>query len=220
MIEILNYRARLIDLEDLDFLNNIRLSSHVQNNVGTHLFTNNFLQKNWLENISKSAKEKYLILEFLDDKNDDPSKNLDINSGNNLIESFVEKNDEKTIDKIEQNSVQTYEQSYGQKIPKKIGLIRFTEIDFINRSICVGGDIAQDFIGKGHGTKMYEIIFKICFDIWGMNRVWLSVLENNHRAINLYKKVGFIQEGIMRSAIFKDGKFENYILMSILKGDR
>jgi RimJ/RimL family protein N-acetyltransferase len=180
MIEISNYRARLIDLEDLDFLNNIRLSSHVQNNVGTHLFTNNFLQKNWLENISKSAKEKYLILEFFDDKN----------------LNYVK------------NSVQ------------KIGLIRFTEIDFINRSICVGGDISADFIGQGHGTKMYEIIFKICFDIWGMNRVWLSVLENNHRAINLYKKVGFIQEGVMRSAIFKDGKFENYILMSILKGDR
>lgn len=184
MIEISNYRARLIDLEDLDFVNNIRLSSHVQNNVGTHLFTNNFLQKNWLENISKSAKEKYLILEFCDDKNS--------------------------------NSAQKFEQNSRQKI----GLIRFTEIDFINRSICVGGDIAQDFIGKGHGKKMYEIIFKICFDIWGMNRVWLSVLENNHRAINLYKKVGFIQEGIMRSAIFKDGKFENYIMMSILRTDR
>ena len=103
MIENNNYKARLIDLEDLDFLNKIRLSSHVQNNVGVHLFTNNFLQKNWLENISKSAKEKYLILEFCDEKN-----------------------------------------SW-----QKIGLIRFTEIDFINRSICVGGDISADFIGKG-----------------------------------------------------------------------
>jgi RimJ/RimL family protein N-acetyltransferase len=179
MIELDNYRARMIDSDDLDFLNSIRLSSHVQNNVGFHLFTNNFLQKNWIENISKSSKDKYLILEI---KKDD----------------FVNSS---------KNSWQ------------KIGLIRFNEIDFINRSMCVGGDIAHDFIGKGHGKKMYEIIFKICFEIWGMNRLWLSVLEYNLRAINLYKKIGFTQEGVSREAIFKNGKFENYVMMSLLKSD-
>jgi diamine N-acetyltransferase len=180
MIELDNYRARMIDVYDLDFLNSIRLSPHVQNNVGAYLFTNNFLQKNWIENISKSTKDKYLILE-------------------------IKKND------IEDSSNDSWQ---------KIGLIRFNEIDFINRSICVGGDIEKDFIGKGHGEKMYEIILKICFEIWGMNRLWLSVLESNLRAINLYKKIGFIQEGVSREAIFKNGKFENYIMMSLLKSDR
>ena len=52
-----------------------------------------------------------------------------------------------------------------------------------------------------------------------MNRLWLSVLEYNLRAINLYKKIGFTQEGVSREAIFKNGKFENYVMMSLLKSD-
>jgi RimJ/RimL family protein N-acetyltransferase len=170
MIEIENYRARLIDSEDIEFLNHIRLSSHVQKNVETHLFTNNILQKDWIEKISRSNKEKYLILEL--------------------------KNSEK------------YD---------KIGLICLTDIDFINRSISVGGHILEDFSSKGHGKKMYEIIFKICFNIWNMNRVWLKVLKKNQKAINLYQKMSFIVEGVVRQAIFKDGKYEDYFLMSILR---
>jgi len=172
MIEIENYRARLIDSEDIEFLNHIRLSSHVQKNVETHLFTNNILQKDWIEKISRSNKEKYLILEL--------------------------KNSEK------------YD---------KIGLICLTDIDFINRSISVGGHILEDFSSKGHGKKMYEIIFQICFNIWNMNRVWLIVLKKNQKAINLYQKMSFIVEGVMRQAIFKDGKYEDYFLMSILQED-
>jgi RimJ/RimL family protein N-acetyltransferase len=170
MIEIENYRARLIDSEDIEFLNHIRLSSHVQKNVETHLFTNNILQKDWIEKISRSNKEKYLILEL--------------------------KNSEK------------YD---------KIGLICLNDIDFINRSISVGGHILEDFSAKGHGKKMYEIIFQICFNIWNMNRVWLIVLKKNQKAINLYQKMSFIVEGVMRQAIFKDGKYEDYFLMSILQ---
>lgn len=172
MIEIENYRARLIDPEDIEFLNHIRLSSHVQKNVETHLFTNNILQKDWIEKTSRSNKEKYLILEL--------------------------KNSEK------------YD---------KIGLICLTDIDFINRSISVGGHILEDFSSKGHGKKMYEIIFQICFNIWNMNRVWLIVLKKNQKAINLYQKMSFIIEGVMRQAIFKDGKYEDYFLMSILQED-
>ena len=170
MIEIENYRARLIESEDLDFLNEIRLSPHVQSNVETHLFTNNILQKDWIEKISRSNKEKYLILEL--------------------------KSSEKYV---------------------KIGLICLTDVDFINRSISVGGHILENFSSKGHGKKMYEIIFKICFDVWNLNRVWLVVLNKNQKAINLYHKMNFIHEGVMRKAVFKNGKYEDYLLMSILR---
>ena len=98
-------------------------------------------------------------------------------------------------------------------------MIRLSAIDFVNRSMCVGGDIAEEFAGQGHGKIMYEMIFKLGFDTWGMNRLWLSVLESNNRAINLYKKMGFIDEGVQRKAIYKDGKYLDYLNMSILKDE-
>lgn len=170
MIEIENYRARFIDLEDIEFLNQIRLSSHVQNNVETHLFTNNILQKDWIEKISRSNKEKYLILEFKNSKEYD-----------------------------------------------KIGLICLTDLDFINRSISVGGHILEDFSSKGHGKKMYEIIFEICFNVWNMNRMCLVVLKKNQKAINLYNKMGFVIDGVLSKAVFKNGRYEDYLLMSMLQ---
>ncbi len=180
MLELDKYRARMVDSEDLVFVNKLRLSTHVQENVGSHLFTNDILQKNWLENVSKSTKDKYLIFET----------------------------------KIASNHLAKPEELW-----QKIGLIRLNDIDFINRSVCVGGDIGLEFIGKGHSKIMYQIICKICFEIWGMNRIWLLVLEGNIRAKNLYHKLNFYQEGIMRKAIFKNGKFEDYILMSMLEED-
>jgi ribosomal protein S18 acetylase RimI-like enzyme len=50
----------------------------------------------------------------------------------------------------------------------------------------------------------------------GFHRVELTVRENNTRAIELYKKVGFETEGVQREAIQVDGAYENLILMALL----
>jgi len=50
----------------------------------------------------------------------------------------------------------------------------------------------------------------------GLQRVELSVRENNRNAIALYEKVGFEIEGVQRNAVFVDGTYENIILMAVL----
>lgn len=100
-----------------------------------------------------------------------------------------------------------------------IGMVRISDIDLINRSMCVGGDICPEFRGKGHAPKMYDLIFRLGFDYYNMNRLWLLVLENNEPAKNLYKKMGFFNEGVQRQAIFKEGQYQDYIMMSLLRGE-
>jgi len=51
---------------------------------------------------------------------------------------------------------------------------------------------------------------------FGLNRVELSVRENNAGAIALYKRVGFEIEGLQRNATKVDGAYENVVLMAIL----
>jgi RimJ/RimL family protein N-acetyltransferase len=51
---------------------------------------------------------------------------------------------------------------------------------------------------------------------FGLQRVELTVRENNKNAIALYKNVGFEIEGVQRKAIFVDGTYENLILMAVL----
>jgi RimJ/RimL family protein N-acetyltransferase len=45
------------------------------------------------------------------------------------------------------------------------------------------------------------------------------VFENNPRAIRAYEKAGFVHEGRLRQAEFKDGKYIDILVMSILKDE-
>jgi RimJ/RimL family protein N-acetyltransferase len=100
---------------------------------------------------------------------------------------------------------------------EKIGLIRLDEIDHINKSICVGLDIVRDYRGKGYGKNAFLLLLDYVFNELNMNRAWLLVAEFNERAYNLYKKIGFVEEGRQRERLYRFGKYYDYIMMSILK---
>ena len=91
------------------------------------------------------------------------------------------------------------------------------EIDKANRSIRVGADIVRELRGQGYGRKVYRLLKKYCFDYLNMHRVWLAVLDTNEAGRRLYESEGFEVEGRYREAIFRDGKYHDYILMSILE---
>ena len=90
-------------------------------------------------------------------------------------------------------------------------MIRIHDIDQTNKNMGVGGDICPSYRGKGYGKVMYDLIFKLGFEKMKMHRLWLSVIELNTVARNLYKKKGFVETGVQREAIFQNGKYYNYI---------
>lgn len=98
----------------------------------------------------------------------------------------------------------------------RIGFVRMDEIDFVNRSIRVGGDIHPAHRKLGYGTAMYRLILKYTFDYLNMHRVWLMLIGYNQVAFSLYKKMGFRVEGKQREGIYRDGEYHDYFLMSIL----
>ncbi len=98
-----------------------------------------------------------------------------------------------------------------------LGLVRCDEWDKINRSIRIGVDIIPTQQRKGYSTAAYTLLFRYLFHDLGINRVWLLVTEYNKKALALYKKLHFVEEGKQRAAIFRKGKFHDYMMMSILK---
>jgi RimJ/RimL family protein N-acetyltransferase len=100
-----------------------------------------------------------------------------------------------------------------------IGLIRLDELDQQNRSLRIGLDVLPELRGKGYGGRTYEALKAYAFDHLNIHRLWLAVLDTNDRAKRLYEKSGFIVEGRYREAIWRHGKFQDYILMSILEGE-
>lgn len=99
-----------------------------------------------------------------------------------------------------------------------LGLVSLTNIDCINRSatfhIMIGDSLNR---GKGCGTIATKQMLKHAFYNLNLNKVELTVLESNKVAQHLYEKVGFKLEGTKRQAIYKNGEYQNIIMMSILK---
>jgi RimJ/RimL family protein N-acetyltransferase len=99
------------------------------------------------------------------------------------------------------------------------GLVRMDEYDLMHRSIRVGTDVVCARRGKGLGKRIFATILKYCFHHLGVHRVWLAVLSTNHVAKKLYRATGFKTEGRYREAVFRDGKWVDYVLMSILESE-
>ena len=101
-----------------------------------------------------------------------------------------------------------------------LGLVSLTNIDRMNQTavfhIMIGDRTHRD---KGTGSYATNEILRHAFYDMNLNRVELTVLESNNRAIALYEKLGFKKEGIKREAVYKNGKFVNMILMAILKSE-
>jgi UDP-4-amino-4,6-dideoxy-N-acetyl-beta-L-altrosamine N-acetyltransferase len=100
-----------------------------------------------------------------------------------------------------------------------VGIVRMDEFDWVNRNVRVGCDVAKHLRGKGYGTQIMQMVMEYCFNYLNMHRLWLLVLENNVRAQTVYKKVGFKTEGRYRQAVYRNGQYYDYVLMSLLKGE-
>ena len=137
--------------------------------------------------------------------------------------SFLANTDE--ISKKEQRawfkSLQTSKTSFRILVHHRgetVGLIRLDHYDEKNKSICVGMDIHPDHRGQGLSSTVYEMLFQFLFDgSAALHRVWLLVGAYNERAIHIYKKLGFVEEGCQRQALLRDGKYWDQYMMSILK---
>jgi putative acetyltransferase len=81
----------------------------------------------------------------------------------------------------------------------------------------IGIAVHDAFAQRGVGRALTDAILSIADDALGLVRVELEVFADNARAIHLYRKLGFVEEGIKRKAYFRGGAFIDAILMARLK---
>jgi diamine N-acetyltransferase len=97
-----------------------------------------------------------------------------------------------------------------------IGYIILAGLQNVNRSIELMRITIKEK-GKGFGSQALSLIKEFAFAEQKANRLWLDVRIHNNRGRYLYKKEGFIEEGILRDAVKIEDKFESLAIMSILK---
>lgn len=101
-----------------------------------------------------------------------------------------------------------------------VGEVVLNDIDEDNKSANFRIALSnQDHFGKGYGSQATKLLIKHGFENLDLHRIELEVYDFNPRALHVYKKVGFVQEGIRRDVLLWDGKYQSAIVMGMLKSD-
>ena len=54
-------------------------------------------------------------------------------------------------------------------------------------------------------------------DRMDLNRIELWTLADNDRAIRMYERCGFVQEGVLPERSFKEGRWVDHVFMSVTR---
>lgn len=99
-------------------------------------------------------------------------------------------------------------------------LVGWCDITALDRPVfahigSLGLGVLASYRGKGVGKALISAALQKA-RAKGLTRIELTVRENNKAAIALYKKFGFVAEGIHINGVCIDGRYENHIFMALL----
>jgi RimJ/RimL family protein N-acetyltransferase len=99
-----------------------------------------------------------------------------------------------------------------------IGNIGLHAIKWKDRSAEMGISIGEKaYWNQGYGTDAIRTLLGLAFGEMNLHRISLRVDADNARAIRCYEKAGFQREGTFRDAVFREGKYIDQHVMSILE---
>nr|WP_159063818.1 spermidine N1-acetyltransferase [Thaumasiovibrio occultus] len=98
-----------------------------------------------------------------------------------------------------------------------IGLVELVEINSIHRNAEFQIIIAPEYQGRGYAKSAINKALNYAFTILNLHKVYLNVAVSNDKAISLYVKSGFMEEGHLVKEIFVNGEYCDIKRMYILQ---
>jgi L-phenylalanine/L-methionine N-acetyltransferase len=80
----------------------------------------------------------------------------------------------------------------------------------------LGIGVRDDWQGRGVGTKLMEALVDLADNWLGALRLELNVYIDNARAIALYRRFGFVEEGVYRAYALREGVLVDSMTMARL----
>jgi ribosomal-protein-alanine N-acetyltransferase len=78
--------------------------------------------------------------------------------------------------------------------------------------------LSKDYWNKGIMSEAAKEVVRFGFEDLGLHRIQATVLPENIYSLRILKKIGFIEEGLLRK--YNHGKeFKDTLMLSILKED-
>ena len=73
--------------------------------------------------------------------------------------------------------------------------------------------------GRGLGRQVLRALIDKSFGELAAHRLWLDVYDDNHRALHVYRSLGFVEEGTLRECVKCEGRYRSLVVMSMLESE-
>ena len=99
-----------------------------------------------------------------------------------------------------------------------LGTVSIYDIDLRNRKAEWGRFyLVGDVRGKGYGRDVENLIHEYVFNHLNLNKLYCEVFADNAIVVNLHKKFGYKQDGLLRQHVFRHGEYNDVVALSLLK---
>lgn len=103
---------------------------------------------------------------------------------------------------------------------KAVGQTAFVRIDYVSRAAVFYIAIYDpESWSKGYGKEATKLMLKYAFDVLNLNRIQLHVFCSNTKAVEAYKKAGYVIEGTLRQAMYHNNEYCDFYVMGILRDE-
>jgi len=100
-----------------------------------------------------------------------------------------------------------------------VGVAVLKNIDNENRCARIGYSVGRNFLNLGFTNMAVRLILNFAFKELNLNRIEIRIDCNDEKSIKLLDELRAVCEGKLRSAVYKNGKFCDLLLYSILRTD-
>jgi RimJ/RimL family protein N-acetyltransferase len=102
-----------------------------------------------------------------------------------------------------------------------IGSCSLGSLDAVSQTAELGIGIGErDYWSRGYGREAVRLLVDYGFRLRNLRKIWLSVLDDNPRAIRAYEAVGFVEEGRQRAHVWRNGEYVDVLFMGLIRHKR
>ncbi len=101
----------------------------------------------------------------------------------------------------------------------RVGLVELVEINHIHRRAEFQIIISPDHQGRGYAAQATRLAMGYAFTVLNLYKLFLVVDVENTRAVSVYRKLGFTEEGVLRHEFFVDGVYRDAYRMAAFQPD-
>jgi len=99
-----------------------------------------------------------------------------------------------------------------------IGHVGLSAISLVHRHAEIGVVIgSKEDWGRGYGADAIITCLRFAFFTLGLHTVCIRAEERHERALDLYRRLGFVETGRQRQWIYREGCFRDHVVFDMLE---